>query len=155
MPEPPGADKRDDEPCRRALRLRPGARARELPERRGGAPAREAVARPPRLCVPQLREPDRVVRQRPRRLLSPPAGPLPELRRALLAALPRGRAPDGSARRGLLPALWRERSRLRGRLLLRRPRRSLRDRLRAAHPAERHRPAVSRGRPRRAARALP
>src|SRR5207245_10993319 len=94
-----------------------------LPERRRRPRAAEAVDRAAALGVHGVRLRDRVVRQRPGRLLDRPPWALPLLRHGDLDPLPRGRARDGAAGGGLLLALRPLGPRRGGRALLRRARR--------------------------------
>ena len=65
-----------------AFVARSGPRARELPERRRRAGAAAAVGRQARLGLHELRDADRVARQRAGPLVAAAARPLPALRRA-------------------------------------------------------------------------
>ena len=109
-------------------------------------PDGRSLVRPRSACW-LLRGGDRVVRQHPARLVLRPARPLQVVRSLVQRPLSGRRARHGAARGRVLLALRAHRRGRGRRVLLRRARRPLGDRRRAAHPARTHRPAVLRDRP--------
>ena len=139
----------------RRNRARSRARVRELPERRRGPRAAEALDRVAGIGLHELRNGARVVRQRARGLVPPAARALPRLRDVDRRGLPGRRAAGGAARRRLLPRLRLQRRRVRRVLLLPHARHRLGNGSLAPDRAERGRPAGGGDRARCADRAPP